>query len=104
MEKLTYNNIFDAIVDDSAEAVDLEFRADLMLVIREITRAKEMTQAKVADALDIPQPRVSELLNGKVDLFSSDKLIRFLSRLGFRMKPQFDASLQKAFRVKAISA
>ena len=37
--------------------------------------------------LNIPQPRVSELMTGKVDRFSADKLIGFLARVGIRLKP-----------------
>ena len=43
-------------------------------------------------ALDIPQPRASELIKGKVDKFSSDKLIGYLAKLGFKFKPIYKAA------------
>lgn len=92
MPNLTYTNIFDAIIDDKAEAADLQFRADLMLVIRDIVEARKLKPVGIAEALGIKQPRVSELMNGKVDKFSSDKLIGFLSKLGFRFKPIYVAT------------
>ncbi|MBS0416361.1 MAG: XRE family transcriptional regulator [Proteobacteria bacterium] len=85
--KLQYTNIFEALTDDAQEAADLQFRADLMLVLREFFREREATQAQIGRMLGIPQPRVSELARGKVDKFSADKLIGFLARVGIRFKP-----------------
>lgn len=92
MEQLAYDNIFDAITEDKAEAADLKFRADLMLVMRQIFEDKKWTQADIMAALDIPQPRVSELARGKVDKFSADKLIGYLAKLGFQFKPSYQSS------------
>lgn len=89
MAELTYTNIFDAITEDKAEAADLQFRADLMLVMRDIFEAKGWNPDQIGKALEIKQPRVSELMRGKVDKFSSDKLIGFLAKLGFRFKPVY---------------
>ena len=85
--KLQYTNIFEALTDDAQEAADLQFRADLMLVLREFFRERQATQAQIGRMLGIPQPRVSELARGKVDKFSADKLIGFLARVGIRFKP-----------------
>ncbi|HCS28660.1 MAG TPA: hypothetical protein DIW43_14455 [Spongiibacteraceae bacterium] len=92
MERLEYNNIFDAITDDSGEAAELQFRSDLMIVMRKIFEAKGWTQKDITVALGIPQPRASELCRGKIDKFSSDKLIGFLAKLGFTFKPTYDQS------------
>ncbi|MEZ8188223.1 helix-turn-helix domain-containing protein [Shewanella sp. 5S214] len=93
MTNLTYTNIFDAITDNPGEAADLEFRADLLLVMRKIFEHKGWGQADIMDALGISQPRASELTRGKVDKFSSDKLIGFLAKLGFKFKPKFNLEL-----------
>jgi predicted XRE-type DNA-binding protein len=85
--KLQYENIFEAIAGNTAEAADLQFRADLMLVLRDFFRDMEASQTRIGQLLDIPQPRVSELMSGKVDKFSSDKLIGFLAKVGIRFKP-----------------
>jgi predicted XRE-type DNA-binding protein len=87
MEQLKYSNIFDAITDDPVEAADLKFRADLMLLLREYFRAQKATQLEISQRLGVPQPRVSELLNGKIDKFSADKLIGFAAKLGIRFHP-----------------
>lgn len=91
MERLDYKNIFEAITDDASEAADLEFRADLMLVLRRIFESKKWSQAEIGEALEVPQPRVSELMRGKVSTVSADKLICYLAKLGFRFKPKYMA-------------
>ena len=90
MERLEYDNIFDVIADSQGEAADLQFRADLMLTLRKLLKERNLRQAEIAEALGVSQPRVSELMRGKIDLFSADKLICFLARLDFRLKPSVD--------------
>lgn len=99
--KLQYENIFEAIAGNTAEAADLQFRADLMLVLRDFFRDMEASQTRIGQLLDIPQPRVSELMSGKVDKFSSDKLIGFLAKVGIRFKPTtVQATRGRPIRVK----
>lgn len=98
--KLKYSNIFEAITDSTEDAADMEFRADLMLVLRDYFRDQGMSQSQIGKKLDIPQPRVSELMTGKVDKFSADKLIGFLARVGIRLKPApVQATSRRPFRV-----
>jgi predicted XRE-type DNA-binding protein len=100
MERLQFDNIFEATTDDKAEAADLEFRADLLLVIRKIVDENDWSPSETATALGVTQPRISELMRGKISLFSSDKLIRFLSILGYRLKAQYQSDRQKPLQVK----
>ncbi len=89
MPQLEFDNIFDLIAEDPNDAADMKFRADLLLAMRDMFEQKSWGQAEVMDALNLSQPRASELMRGKVDKFSSDKLIGFLYKLGFRLRPQF---------------
>lgn len=89
MEKLSFHNIFEAIVDDPKEAVDLKFRADMMLKLRQYFESNKLNQAQISELLDVPQPRVSELMRGRLDKFSSDKLIKYAAAAGFSTKPKF---------------
>jgi len=57
-------------------------KADLVATIDQIVSERELTQTEAAALLGIDQPRVSAMLRGKLDLFSLDKLISFVSRLG----------------------
>jgi predicted XRE-type DNA-binding protein len=68
------------------EAEHLLIRADLLLQLQKAVAARRLTQAAVAKVLRITQPRVSDLLRGRLHLFSSDTLIDFLARLGIRVR------------------
>lgn len=91
MTRLSYNNIFDAITDDTAEAADLQFRAELMLALRDYCDGKGWSRAQISENLGVAQSRVSELMTGKIHLASADKLILYCAKLGMK----FHASYQK---------
>jgi predicted XRE-type DNA-binding protein len=86
-EKLAYTNVFESIAEDEALAADLQFRSDMLSTLIDIFDSKGWKQAEIAQVLAIPQPRVSELLRGKISLFSSDRLIGYLAKLGYRLRP-----------------
>ena len=66
--------------DDQAE--HLLIRSDLMIQVQKSIAAKGLKQAEAAKVLHVSQPRVSDLLRGRIDLFSTDTLIDMLARLG----------------------
>ena len=98
---LEYSNIFDAITKDKAEASELQTRSDLMIVIRDIINAKNWSQADAGIKLGLTQPRVSDLVNGRIDKFSIDKLMTCLYRIGFRFKPSFTDD-QLTMKIEAV--
>jgi predicted XRE-type DNA-binding protein len=79
--RLRYENPFDAITDDPAEAADLQYRAKAMVALRDYFKAKGMSQAEIGKVLDVPQPRVSELMTGKITALSSATLNGYLGRI-----------------------
>ena len=68
------------------EAEHLLVRADLLIQLQKALAARGLTQAKAAKILRVTQPRVSDLLRGRIDLFSTDSLIDMLARLGVRVR------------------
>ena len=68
------------------EAEHLRVRSELMVSLQKAIAARGLTQSKAADLLDVTQPRVSDLVRGRIDLFSIDTLIDMLSRLGIRAR------------------
>ena len=86
---LEFSNIFDSITDDKAEASELQTRSDLMIAIRDIIKANGWTQVQAAKHLGLTQPRVSDLVNGRIEKFSIDKLMNCLYQVGFRFKPVY---------------
>jgi len=61
-------------------------RADLMIRLERELRSRGLTQARAAKLLGISQPRVSDMLRGRVELFSADALIDMLARLGIKVR------------------
>lgn len=90
MTSIRFENIFDAVTDNKEEASELQTRADLMIVIRDIVTEKGWKQGETAEILSLTQPRVSDLLSGKIDKFSIDLLMTCLFRMGFRFKPSYE--------------
>ena len=89
MASIKFDNIFDAVTDNQEEANELQTRADLMLVIRDIYQDSDCSQSEFAQKIGLTQPRVSNLLNGQIDKFSIDLLMTCLFRMGFRFKPAY---------------
>ena len=64
------------------ESEHLLVRADLLIQVQKTITLRRLTQAEAAKLLRVTQPRVSDLLRGGIDLFSTDALIDMLARLG----------------------
>jgi len=64
------------------ESEHLLVRADLLIQVQKAIASKGLKQADAAKTLRVTQPRVSDLLRGRIDLFSTDALIEMLARLG----------------------
>lgn len=75
-------NVFKDLGFPPEEAAHLLIRTDLMLQIERVLKERGLTQAKAAALLGITQPRVSDLVRGRIDLFSIDSLVDLLARLG----------------------
>ena len=79
-------NVFKDVGFADDEAEHLRVRADLLIQIQEALKARGLKQAAAATLLGVTQPRVSDLVRGRIDLFSVDSLIDMLARLGVRVK------------------
>ena len=79
---MKYKSVFDAIADTPGEALNMKLRAELMDEIRNRIGTEAWTQAEAAKRLGITQPRVSDLLRGKLSKFSLDTLVNMLAALG----------------------
>jgi len=79
-------NVFRDLGFSSGEAEHLLVRSDLMIKVQKLIASRRLSQSEVAKILRVTQPRVSDLLRGRIDLFSTDALIDMLARLGVRVK------------------
>jgi predicted XRE-type DNA-binding protein len=79
-------NVFRDLGFSEEEAEHLLIRADLLIQLQKAIAAGGLKQAEVAKVLRVTQPRVSDLLRGRIDLFSTDSLIDMLARLGIGVR------------------
>jgi predicted XRE-type DNA-binding protein len=78
------------------QATALKFKAELYLAI--LKYAQKYSRKELQAILREPQPRVSELLNGKIANKSVDKLLYYAGRLGIQPKVRFVSTRRKLFR------
>lgn len=79
-------NVFRDLGFSEEESAHLLVRSDLMIEVQKLIASRRLTQAQVAKILHVTQPRVSDLLRGRVDLFSTDTLLDMLGRLGVQVR------------------
>ena len=75
-------NVFADLGFDSAEGANLQLRSSLMIELRKRLTALFVTQSDAAQLLDVTQPRISDLMRGKIDRFSVDTLVMLLGKAG----------------------
>ena len=75
-------NVFRDLGFSDDEAENLRIRADLMINLSELIEDRGLTRAQAAKLLGVTQPRVSDLLRGKIQPFSVDSLIEMLGHAG----------------------
>lgn len=81
-----YASVWDALVDSSEEAENLRIRSQLMRVLGQTVRSWEMSQKDAAAKLHVTQPRLNDLLKGRIDKFSLDALVNMLAGAELKIK------------------
>ena len=88
MNNQRFDSIWDAIEDTPAEAESMKLRSSLMMAIKAHLSRTQLTQAQAAKLFGVTQPRVSDLLRGKIDLFGLDALVNMASAAGLQIQMQ----------------
>lgn len=86
MSKDSFASVWDAIEDTPAEAENMKLRSTLMMALEDHIRAQRWSQAESARRLSVTQPRVSDLLRGKIHLFGLDTLVNMAVAAGLRVE------------------
>jgi predicted XRE-type DNA-binding protein len=79
-------NVFSDLGFSYEEAENLKIRTDLMIRLSKLIDARGLTQAQAATVFGVTQPRVSDLVRGKIDRFSIDTLVAMLGHAGVRVR------------------
>ncbi|KIQ01980.1 XRE family transcriptional regulator [Agrobacterium tumefaciens] len=86
MSNAPFESIWDAIEDTTAEAENMKLRSTLMMALERHIKAKGWTQSEAARTLGVTQPRISDLLRGKINLFGLDTLVNMVAAAGLHVE------------------
>jgi predicted XRE-type DNA-binding protein len=88
----TFNSVWDAIADTPEQAANLRARAELMQKIAAIVKDFGWTQTEAAARCGVTQPRMNDLLRGRVSRFSLDALVNIATAIGRRVHVELEAA------------
>ena len=88
----TFVSVWDALADTPEQAANLRTRAELMQQIAAIVKESKWTQVEAAAQCGITQPRMNDLLRGRVSRFSLDALVNVATAIGQRVRLELEAA------------
>ncbi|CAM3973279.1 helix-turn-helix domain-containing protein [Roseateles saccharophilus] len=86
MSKQRFASVWDAIEDTPEEAENMKLRSALMTALKNHITRSEMSQAEAARVFGVTQPRVSDLMRGKINLFGLDALVNMAAAAGMHIE------------------
>jgi predicted XRE-type DNA-binding protein len=86
MSEERFASVWDAIEDTPAEPANLKLRSVLMIALKEQIERQGWTQAEAARRFGVTQPRVSDVMRGKIDLFGLDTLVNMAAAAGLHVE------------------
>ena len=86
MKEQRFKSVWDAIESSPTEAANMKARSEVLMAIRKVVDGWDVTQAEAARKLGINQPRMNDLLRGKIDKFSLDALMNLAARAGLSVQ------------------
>ena len=84
MKTRRYDSVWEAIEEKHRMAASLRARSELMIELSELIRRSEWTQRQAAEKFSVTQPRISDLVRGRIDLFSLDMLVDMAAAGGLK--------------------
>ena len=85
-ERQRFDSVWDALENTPEAAQNMTLRSDLMITLEEHIKRNKLTQTQAAALFGVTQPRVSDLMRGKIDLFSLDSLINMAVAAGMKVE------------------
>ena len=86
MSKKQFASVWDAIEDTPEEAGNMKLRSTLMMALKNHIGRRNLTQVQAAKLFGITQPRVSDLMRGKIGLFALDALVNMATAAGLHVE------------------
>ncbi|MFL9827462.1 helix-turn-helix domain-containing protein [Rhodoplanes sp. SY1] len=92
MDAQDFESVWDALEDTAAQAANMRARSALMIALRGRVEAWGVAQAEAARRLGLTQPRLNDLLRGRVEKFSLDALVNLAVPAGLSVRIEIDAA------------
>lgn len=86
MSNERFANVWDAIEDTPAQAENMKLRSALMMALKDHIASEGLSQSRAAKVFGVTQPRVSDLMRGKIELFGLDTLVNMLAAAGLHVE------------------
>ncbi len=86
MAKQRYASVWDATEDTAEQAENMRLRASLMIALEQYIQRNGMSQEQAARLLGVTQPRISDLMRGKISLFSLDMVVNMVAAAGLHIE------------------
>ena len=86
MSDVRFTSVWDAIEDTPAEAENMKLRSALIMALKERITREGLSQSQAAKLFGVTQPRISDLLRGKINLFGLDALVNMAVAAGLHVE------------------
>ncbi len=86
MSNEKFASIWDAIEDTPGETENMKLRSTLIMAIKSHITETGISQAEAAKLLGVTQPRISDLMRGKINLFGLDALVNMAAAAGLHIE------------------
>jgi predicted XRE-type DNA-binding protein len=86
MKRQRFHSVWEAIESSPAQAANMKARSKMMLAIRDTVELWDVTQVAAAKRLGLTQPRMNDLVRGRINKFSLDALINLAARAGLSVR------------------
>jgi predicted XRE-type DNA-binding protein len=89
-------NVFTDCGFPPTEAENLRIRARMMIALTGYIRQRRITQSRAAEIMGVAQPRISDLVRGKIGLFTIDTLVNMVTAAGLKVNVDITAGRPRA--------
>jgi len=86
MKRQTFASVWDALEDTPAAAANMKARSQLMTAVRSKVEGWKVSQSEAARRLELTQPRLNDLMRGRIEKFSLDALVNLAGRAGLEVR------------------
>ena len=87
-----FDSVWDAIEDTPQQAASMKLRSELLIILQQHLKDRGLTQTQAAKLLGVTQPRISDLMRGRIDLFSLESLVDMITSAGLKVELSLKAA------------